>query len=206
MQICVSHNPAARRRNPLRRGFTLIEASMVTVIIGVGVVAMLELLAAGSVSNAEGTELTTAINLAENVREIALGMAFYDPQQNPKVAPRAWESKEATVKAYDNVTDLDGPADTWDKQDPALGVGFDPPDGYQKFQPPLDVRRDPIGSYSNWAQWVKVESVDENNVRRIVPHSGAGGTSRVTVKILRSGTVVYQTSWLAAAPKADDVE
>src|SRR5215210_3842972 len=36
------------RRAPRRRGFTLIEAAIVTVIIGLGCVSMLELLAAGT--------------------------------------------------------------------------------------------------------------------------------------------------------------
>src|SRR4051812_17096804 len=85
-----------------RRGFTLIEAAMVTVIVGVGVVGMLELLAAGTMSNTKGTELTTAINLANNVREITLGLQFVDPDQ-----PTVWNTKEATVGAYNDVKDLD---------------------------------------------------------------------------------------------------
>src|SRR4029079_2970899 len=131
----------SRSRRPAaagRRGFTLIEAAMVTVIIGVGVVAMLQLLAAGPVSNSEGTELTTAINLANNVREMSLGLAYYDPTDMAKTPPvYTWHTKEATVKDYDNIMDLDGAVDTGnDSTDPATG--------YQKFQPPLDVRRDPI--------------------------------------------------------------
>src|SRR5438128_1594415 len=59
-----------------RRGFTLIETAMATVIIGVAVVALLQLLAAGTMSNAAGKELTTAINLANNVHEIMLGQSF----------------------------------------------------------------------------------------------------------------------------------
>src|SRR3954452_19100916 len=115
----------ARRAAPGRRGFTLIEAAMVTVIIGVGVVAMVQLLAAGTVSNSEGTELTTAINLANNIREISLGMNYNDPEQ-----PTVWATKEADVASYDDVFDLDG----------------------STFNPPLDVRRLPISNYPNWAQ------------------------------------------------------
>lgn len=65
-------------RRPARRGFTLIEASMTTVIIGVGVLAMMELLASGTVSNVRGTEMTTAVNLAKNIRELSLQKTFVE--------------------------------------------------------------------------------------------------------------------------------
>jgi Tfp pilus assembly protein PilV len=65
----------ASRRSP-RRGFTLIEAAMTTVIIGLGVVAMLELLARGTMVNVHGTEITTAMNLAKNIRERTLQAPF----------------------------------------------------------------------------------------------------------------------------------
>jgi prepilin-type N-terminal cleavage/methylation domain-containing protein len=186
-----------RRAAAGRRGFTLIEAAMVTVIIGVGVVAMLQLLAAGTVSNSEGTELTTAINLANNIREMSLGLAYYDPTDMAKVPPvYTWDTKEATVKDYDNIMDLDGTTDTWN--DPK-----DSPAGYQKFQPPLDVRRDPISNYKDWAQWVKVETVSANAVATVLPHDATSPTARVTVKIMRNNTEVYRMSWLAVAPKSN---
>ena len=182
-----------------RRGFTLIEAAMVTVIIGLGVVGMLELLAAGTVSNSEGTELTTAINLANNVRELSLGLAYYDPQSDPAdpLKQPVWNSKEATVDLYDNIMDLDGNADTWNQQ------ATDPDTGYQKFQPPLDVGKNSIPEYGNWAQWVKVETVDPNNVTAVLPHDAKCATARVTVKVMRNGSPVYKMSWLAVAPKAN---
>lgn len=61
-----------------RRGFTLIESAIVTVIIGVGAVALLELLAAGTTSNVSGAELTTGVNLAKQVRELSLQSVFND--------------------------------------------------------------------------------------------------------------------------------
>ena len=50
---------------------------MTTVIIGLGVVAMLELIASGTVANVRSTEMTTAMNLAKNVRERTI-QAPYD--------------------------------------------------------------------------------------------------------------------------------
>ena len=149
---------------------------MVTVIIGVGVVGMLELLAAGTMSNSKGTELTTAINLANNIREISLGMDFAD-----RDLPTTWATKEATLGAYDDVKDLDG----------------------CQFMPPIDVKRQSINNYVNWKQVVKVETVDPNNVK-FAPGTKdpLEVTARVTVTIEHSGVPVYTMSWLAVAPKA----
>ena len=63
-------------RCPRRAGFTLIEAAIVTAIVGIGVVGVLELLAAGSMANADSTELTTAVYLANNIDEMLQGASY----------------------------------------------------------------------------------------------------------------------------------
>ena len=64
------------RHNFRTRGFTLIEAAFTTMIVGIGVVAMLQLIAAGTVSNVEGVKTTTGINIAKGLREKTLTMSF----------------------------------------------------------------------------------------------------------------------------------
>src|SRR3954453_3564543 len=64
------------RPGTARKGFTLIEAAIVTVIVGVGVVGMLQLLAAGTMANSDSTELTTAMNLAANMHEMSLSVPY----------------------------------------------------------------------------------------------------------------------------------
>ena len=64
-----SHPAGASRGS---RGFTLIESMLVTVIIGVGVVAMLGLLAAGTVANGDSTRTTTAVNFATGINELTM--------------------------------------------------------------------------------------------------------------------------------------
>jgi len=155
---------------------------MTTAIIGFGVVGMVQLLAAGTISNSEGTELTTAINLANNIREISLGMNYQDPEQ-----PTVWNTKEGTgtpnnrVALYDNVFDLDG--DT--------------------YNPPLDVRRLPIGNYTNWAQQVVVETVDPDQIASARPKNATWPTARITVTVTRNGTPVHSASWLVVAPNTN---
>ena len=149
---------------------------MTMVIIGVGVMGMLQLLAAGSMSNGAGTELTTAVNLANNIHEITIGMTFQDAT-TPSLTTHA--NGEA-VSAYTDIWDMNG--DT--------------------YSPPLDVRRNPINAYGTWAQKVTVQSVDPNNVNFVEPTANpvTFPTARVTVAITHNGRTVYQASWLVTAP------
>lgn len=59
-----------------RGGFTLIEAAIVTAIVGIGIVGLLELLAAGSMANINSKQLTTAVFLANNVNEMMQGQDY----------------------------------------------------------------------------------------------------------------------------------
>ena len=71
--------PIARRRSRSigrYRGFTLLEASLATVIVGIAFTAVLQLLAAGTVSNMDSSQQTTAVNLARNVRELLLQKTY----------------------------------------------------------------------------------------------------------------------------------
>ena len=66
------------RRAAARTGFTLLEAAMATIIIGVGFVAVLGLLVAGTNANASSSEMTTAIHLAGNIHEAGMRMTYDD--------------------------------------------------------------------------------------------------------------------------------
>jgi type II secretory pathway pseudopilin PulG len=63
-------------RNARRGGFTLIEAAIVTAIVGIGIVGLLELLAAGSMANINSKQLTTAVFLANNINEMMQGKDY----------------------------------------------------------------------------------------------------------------------------------
>jgi type II secretory pathway pseudopilin PulG len=59
-----------------RGGFTLIEAAIVTAIVGIAIVGMLQLMAAGSMANYDSAEATTAVNLANNINEMLHGVNY----------------------------------------------------------------------------------------------------------------------------------
>lgn len=172
--ICLAkHIPPSRRRRG--SGFTLIEAALVTVIIGVGVMAMLQLLAAGTVQNGAGAKMTTALALAGNVRELTLDLSFSDPSQTPAWGP---ETGETTLASYDDLDDLDG----------------------RSFNPPIDARRQTIADQAEWTQVVSVQCVDPDLITTVVP-DGSSPMARVTVTVLCDGQEVCSSSWLAVDPE-----
>src|SRR3954451_18651202 len=99
--------PKTSRTNR-RSGFTLIEAALVTTIISFGVLAMLQLLAVGTVSNNDGAEMSTAINLAKGLREMMVGMPIADPVTPTHWGSEAGENLTSATTPYNDIDDFDG--------------------------------------------------------------------------------------------------
>jgi Tfp pilus assembly protein PilV len=153
-----------------RAGFTLIEAALVTTIISFGVLAMLQLLAVGTVSNNNGAEMSTAINLAKSVREMMVGMPIADPQ-----TPTHWGAEAGeNLASYDDIDDFDG----------------------KTYSPPIDARRTSIAALSDWSQTIKVQTVDPNLLTTTVPN-GTTASVRVTVDVSHNAKKVTSYSWVA---------
>ena len=157
------------RRACKRAGFTLIEAALVTCLIGFGVVSVLQLLATGTMSNVEASELTTGITLANNVREMMQSLSFVDPVQATHWGPETGE----TTATYNDVDDFDGAT----------------------FSPPLDARRQSLSGFGGWTQHVDVYTCDPNRLTLSVP-KGTNPMNKVVVTVSHNGRVVAQTSWL----------
>jgi len=158
------------RRSAHRSGFTLIEAALVTTIISFGVLAMLQLLATGTVSNNDGAEMSTAINLAKGVRELMVGLPVADP-----TTPTHWGSETGeTLAGYDDIDDFDG----------------------KTYEPPIDGRRQSVTTFTGWKQAIKVQSVDPNLLTTTVPN-GTTAAVRVTVTVSRNNKEVTKYSWIA---------
>ena len=61
---------------PRARGFTLLEAALTIIIVGVGVIAAAELLTVGTVMNKGAHSLTTATNMETNIRELSRDYSY----------------------------------------------------------------------------------------------------------------------------------
>jgi type II secretory pathway pseudopilin PulG len=156
------------------RGFTLIEAGMAIVIVGVGIVALMQLFAAGTRANSGATDLTIGSSLANNIRELTQSLKFSDAG-----SPAHWglETGETKLSA-DDLDDLDS----------------------QSFSPPIDARRTSLAGFSGWTQSIKVESIDPEHLNTVIAHGTVTPdqrpVSRVTVTVLHNGKFVCASDWL----------
>ena len=94
-----------RRRHRRQAGFTLIEASLTTVIIGTGVLAIVAAQQAYHQKNNWSTRTSTAMLLANELRERTLALPLHDPiTGKSNYGP---ELDETTAQAYDDLDDFD---------------------------------------------------------------------------------------------------
>src|SRR5438874_10447699 len=61
-----------------RRGFTFIEVAITTAIIGLGMSALVSMMASSASAHYAAGELTTAMNLANNIHELTERLAYAD--------------------------------------------------------------------------------------------------------------------------------
>lgn len=113
-------NPLQRSRSrpSTHSGFTLIETSMATVIIGVGVLAMVDAQSAFIVSNQWSSHAASATFLANEIREFTRNLPKHDPVNglvliddgSGNMVVNGWgvDNGEVTVDDFDDIDDFDG--------------------------------------------------------------------------------------------------
>ncbi len=171
---------SARRRG---RGFTLLEAALATVIISVGVLALIEAQASFARTNDWSSESARASYLASEIRERLRMLPRHDPQTPPEVISGAlqnWGPEEGTdraVPSYVNYDDLD------DYDGAVFGSGgtfAGPIDAAGRVVPATDadgqVLTDEEGNplpLIGWSQEVTVDKVDPLNPSEVLSDSYA---------------------------------
>jgi len=166
-----------RRRG--RRGFTLIETALATVIIGVGVLALIESQQAFMKSNNWSSHSATAAYLANEVREIMRRLPKHDPVTGLYIESGAegntlvgWgpESGEADLLDFDDLDDFDGLVLAANGTiDPADGDLPGPVDGFGNIIPEIAadgtvlMDGDTPLAMQGWSQRISVEKVDPYN-------------------------------------------
>ena len=122
-------------------GFTLIETALVTVIVGTAVLAIVSAQQAFHQQNNISQRMGTALLLANEIREMTLGL----PQHDPISGTATWgpEGNELTLANFDDLDDFDGDE----------GTGM-------TFSPPVNALRLEIPNMEGWSQVVTVENVD----------------------------------------------
>jgi len=166
-------------------GFTLIETALVTVIVGVGVLAIVQAQQAYHQQNHYSQNIGTALLLANEIRELTLNM----PQHDPIGGPNNWgpESNETSVANYDDLDDFDG----------ASGAG-------ETFDPPIDAQRNTVPDMPGWSQHVIVENVLENDLSGSAAPDQSTDTVRITCRVLyqspqdQAPSEVTRLTWVRA--------
>lgn len=181
------HPKSARRR---ASGFTLIEASLTTVIIGTGVLAILSAQQAYHMKNNWATRTSTGMLLANEMRERTLSLPPHDPITGD--ATLGPEADEAGPLAYDDLDDFAGQVTN--------GVGSG-----SAFNPPINALGLPLPELSQWKQTINVQKVPADHVDTTFTlplDTGSSDMFRVTVVVLYTdpGTgneePVTELSWI----------
>ncbi len=145
----VGERRARRPGKRLRAGFTLIETSLATIIVGVGVLAMVSAQAAFHKKNAWSTHASIAMALGNEIREMTWNL----PQRDPVTGDAFWgpEDNEVSFEDYDDLDDFDGDGGGLIFS-AALGNG------------PINARRRIIPNMDGWSQVVRVFNVDDFDI------------------------------------------
>jgi hypothetical protein len=159
-------------------GFTLIEASMATVIIGIGVLAMVDAQSSFITSNLWSNHAASATFLANEVRELTRNLPKHDPVNGIYIDEDSdllvgWgpDWGETTVDDFDDIDDFDG------MQFSDIGtVGLNdgdlpgPINSFGEVIPEISAGGDELGSIvdnaftgqsmKGWTQMIIVEKID----------------------------------------------
>jgi hypothetical protein len=129
-----------------RGGFTLIETALATIIVGVGVLAMVAAQQAFHKKNSWSTHVTTATALGNEIRELTWNL----PQHDPVTGDANWgpeDDNELWVGDFDDLDDFDGGGG-------GLIFSADDDNG------PINARREIIPNMEGWSQTVRVYNVN----------------------------------------------
>ncbi len=140
-QTAKSRGRHARRR---RGGFTLIEASLTTVIIGTGVLAIVGAQQAYHIKNDYAVRSNTGHLLANEIRELTVNLPHHDPVTgDANLGP---EAGEAAITDFDDLDDFAGTV--------SAGVGSG-----MTINPPVNAVGIALADMGRWTQEVTVGNV-----------------------------------------------
>lgn len=164
------------RSHALRhRGFSLIEAAVAIVIVGLAVVAMMGAQQAYHRQGGGSQQMSTAMMLANEIRELALEMPLRDPIYGTwKYGPEPDESDDdphTAVQAFDDLDDFAGTTED--------GVNYTG----TTFEGPIDSLRQEIPNMVGWSQFVTVENVAVDNIAGAAQAPHATEMVRLTVQV-----------------------
>jgi len=161
-----------RRRLRNRPGFTLVEALVAVIIIGLGAVGIMLAASSNTRVNDAGSKLTEAVFLAQELREWTLSLPFTDP--------------DPVDQGNGPGPDGSDPQEFVDDLDDLMGVSY---------TPPRDGTGSAVSGMPGWTETINLTWRDPDNLETVV---SAGSTRAVYVEVslAHSGHPVLDTGWL----------
>jgi prepilin-type N-terminal cleavage/methylation domain-containing protein len=163
-----------KRRRSARDGFTLIEVAVATAIVGVGVVALLTAITAGTRANGSGQDLTQAVFIAHELREWTIKLPFVDPDAGQSDTPPGPNGSNPQV-FVDDLNDM-------------MNV---------TYSPPRDARGNAITTLPGWSETITMTWRNPSNISQVVT-DGASDFVYVSVTIFSQGQRILTTGWLVS--------
>ena len=153
------------------KGFSLIEAMIAVVLVGLSVTALVVASQSFTQANSFGADLSTAEFLIEQVRELTVLLPVVDPE----TVTATFGPEETGLTAYDDVDDFDSAT----------------------FSPPISANRVALTDLGGYTQQMTVQNLSPTNFDMVVAdHSSA--FIRITVIILQNGQQISSTNWIRA--------
>ena len=154
-----------------RNAFTLIEAMIAVLLVGLAVVALLTSSGSFTKVNAASVSSSTAEFLIEQIRELTTSLAVRDPQ----TGSTHFGPEESLLANYDDVDDFDGAT----------------------YCPPIGSDRTQLTKFAAFSQQITVQNVNSANFEQVVAHHSSPFV-KITVRILYNGSEIAESSWIRA--------
>ena len=153
-------------------GFTLLEVLMTTVILGMGITALMAGMASSANVNSGGSEISQAVLLTQDVREWTMNLPFRDPDPADAANPPGPDgsSPQTFVDDLDDLMDV-------------------------TYSPPRNSHGDPLNGMNDWSETITLtwrSLVDPTQT--VTP--GSSTVVNVNVTISHYGQAVLSSSWL----------
>ena len=156
-------------------GFTLLEALMAAMLIGLAIAALAASSGAFTTYNAAGVDLSTAEFLIEEIRELTAPLPVVEPGWTPVAGTALGPDGGETLATYDDLDDFH----------------------QRSYCPPVDAGRTAMPEFGAYTQLIQVQTVAASNLSAPVQnHSTA--FYQVTVTISKSGVPITSSSWIRA--------
>ena len=152
-------------------GFTIIEALVATIIVGLAIVALVMANGAFTQANAAAVNLSTAQFLVEQIRELTVALAVVDPT----TGIGTFGAEEASLASYDDLDDFDGVS----------------------YCPPINASRAAMSDLSSFTQQITVENVNSSNFNQTVADHSSPFV-KVTVTVSQNSNQLASATWLRA--------